>query len=197
MTRQQTAFAAVATLFLASILTTTQNTPVNADVLFNQEFKYFKVSGKTSQQIFQDFQRKSPIKAKGKYDATLGVAAIKLTPEVELETRQKRCHVVNARVTADVVIHLPEWVNYKNAGNAAKLGWDILFEDIKKHELEHANIAREYAARIEKKMLKQRARANCEALEVSLKQVSSKLIVRHDNAQRRFDRKEYKRLFGR
>lgn len=193
MTRQQTAFTIVATLFLTSILTTTPN----ADVLFNQEFKYFKVSGKTSQQIFQDFQKQSPIKAKGKYDATLGVAAIKLIPEVELETREKRCHIANARVTADVVIHLPEWVNYKNAGNAAKLGWDILFEDIKKHELEHANIAREYAARIEKKMLKQRARANCEALEASLKQVSSNLIVRHDSAQRRFDRKEYKRLFGR
>lgn len=185
----------LALALLTSAFTTLPAVTGQADVLFNQEFKFFKVQGTNSQQIFRDFQKKSPIKAKGKYDATLGVAAIKLTPEVEYEVRGKRCHVRNARVTADVVIHLPRWVNYKKADNFSKLGWDKLFDNIKSHELEHAAIAKDYANRIQKKMQRQRPRANCEILEAALKKSSHKLIVKHDKAQRKFDLDETKRLF--
>lgn len=169
----------------------------HADVLFNQEFKFFKVRGENSQQIFRDFQKRSPIKAKGKFDATLGVAAIKLTPEVEYEIKGKRCHVQDARVTADVVIHLPDWVNYQEADNIGKLSWDKLFSDIKAHELQHAAIAKDYANRIQKRIKRSFSRGNCDKLEAVLKKTSSRLLAKHDRAQRRFDEKEYGRLFKR
>ena len=182
---------------LASTIFIAASTPANADVLFNQEFKFFQVKGKNSQQIFKDFQKKSPIKAKGQHDATLGVAAIKLTPEVEYQIRGKRCHVKEARVTADVVIHLPNWVNYKKADKVSKLSWDKLFSDIKTHELQHAAIAKDYANRIQKKMMRQRSRPSCDKVEAALKKSSSKLLNKHDRAQRKFDQREYGRLFKR
>lgn len=178
-------------IFIAPITTAT------ADVLFNQEFQFFQVRGENSQQIFRDFQKKSPIKAKGQHDATLGVAAIKLTPEVEYEIRGKRCHVQDARVTADVVIHLPDWVNYKKADKLDKLSWDKLFSDIKTHELQHAAIAKDYANRIQKKMMRQRSHTSCDKVEAALKKSSSKLLNKHDRAQRKFDKREYGRLFKR
>ena len=92
------------------------------------------MEGETSEQIFKDFQKKSPIKAEGQYDAKLGVADIKITPEAEYEIRGKRCHVENVRVIVDVVIHLPRWVNYPQADNENQQRWDKLFNNVKVHE---------------------------------------------------------------
>ena len=39
-------------------------------VKFKQSFKYFKVRGKTSLEIFRDFQKRSPIKGVGDHKAT-------------------------------------------------------------------------------------------------------------------------------
>ncbi|MEP3525888.1 MAG: DUF922 domain-containing protein [Hyphomicrobiales bacterium] len=182
---------------LASAIFIATLTTANADVLFNQEFKFFEIKGKKWQQIFKDFQKKSPIKAKGLHDATLGVAAIKLTPEVEYQIRGKRCHVKGARVTADVVIHLPNWVNYNKADQIDKLSWDKLFSDVKTHELQHAAIAKDYANRIQKKMKKQRSHTSCDKVEAALKKSTSKLQNKHERAQLKFDKREYGRLLKR
>lgn len=181
--------------FFATSLAEHFATPARAEVVFDQSFKFFKVRGKTSQQIFRDFQRKSPIKAKGELDATLGVAAIKLTPEVEYETLGSDCRVSDANVRADVVIHLPRWANYKKADKIAKLSWDKLFSDIKTHELMHAKIAKDHAERIEKKLRSLDSYKDCDALDASLRRISAKLLAKHDREQREFDETEYKRLF--
>lgn len=190
-------YTAITLSLVAGTLTTGSTTPVNAEVLLKQEFKFFKVRGKTSRQIFQDFQVKSPIKAKGQFDATLGVAAIKLTPEVEYVQSRNRCRVGKSKVNADIVIHLPRWVNYKNSDKLAKLSWDTLFSDIKRHELQHAKIAKDYAGRIQRKIAGYGARRNCDTLERALTRASRKLLAKHDRAQRKFDRKEQRRIFAR
>lgn len=192
-----TGMATLTLALLAAALSSAEITPAKADVLFSQKFKYFRVRGKTSSELFKDFQRKSPIKAKGKYDATLGVATIELTPEVEYLSDGKKCKVAKARVNANVVIHLPKWVNYKGANKIAKLSWDTLLADIKRHELVHAAIAKDYATRIQRKIESYNPRKNCEQLEASLKRGAEKILAKHDRAQRRFDKKEYKRLLKR
>lgn len=166
-------------------------------VEYKQEFKFFTVYGKTSRQVFREFQRKSPIKAKGKTDATLGVAAIRLTPKVSYLKNEGRCKVKDVSVEADVVIHLPKWANYNSADRIAKLGWDVLFEDIKRHELQHAAIARDYAGRIQEKIARLRPKRDCKSLELSTNKAALKLLAKHDKAQRKFDRKEYRRLLKR
>lgn len=163
-------------------------------VKFKQRFKYFKVRGKTSLEIFRDFQKRSPIKGVGNHQATLGVASIKLTPEVEFEEKNGRCRVEKSKVTVDVIIHLPRWANYRRANKFAKLSWDSLFADIKKHELVHAKIAKDYGTRIQNKILSLGSRSSCASLQSVVSHRSQRLLNKHDRAQRKFDRREQKRM---
>ncbi len=168
-----------------------------SEVLINQEFQFFKVRGETSQQIFRDFQKQSPIKAKGKYDATLGVAAIKLLPEVDYEIRGKKCHIAKTRVKTNIIIHLPDWENYEKADLISQQIWDRLFRNIKEHELTHAAIAKNYSKKLEAKIANHRPRRDCDTLDEALKKAAGKILAKHDKAQRKFDEKEYRRLLKR
>ena len=163
-------------------------------VKFKQSFKYFKVRGKTSLEIFRDFQKRSPIKGVGQHQATLGVASIKLTPSVEFVEKNGRCRVQKSNVTVDVVIHLPRWTHYRRANKFAKLSWDTLFADIKKHELTHAKIAKDYGTRIQKKIVSYGSRSKCSSLQSAISRSSNRLLSKHDRAQRKFDRVEQKKM---
>lgn len=163
-------------------------------VKFEQRFKYFKVRGRTSLEIFRDFQKRSPIKGVGNHQATLGVASIKLTPNVEFVEKNGRCRVQKSRTTVDVIIHLPRWANYRSANKFAKQSWDTLFADIKKHELVHAKIAKDYGTRIQNKIESLSSRSSCRSLEAVVSRSSKRLLTKHDRAQRKFDRLEQKRM---
>ena len=176
--------------FLAATLLPVLAKPATAEVIFKQTFEYFSVTGKTTKEIFQDFQRKSPIRPQGEYEAALGVAAIKLTPEIRYQTSQNTCSVFDVRVKSDVVIHLPQWTNYKQADHYSRMGWDVLFKRIKAHELVHAAIARDYAGRLDEKLRHQRPRKNCDKLERRLMKAAQKIQNQHDRAQRQFDHDE-------
>lgn len=188
--------SSLAVAFVAGLITALPTSQAHAEVIFKQEIKFFDVRGETSQEIFKDFQKKSPVKSKGQYDATLGVAAIQITPKAEYEVRGRRCHAKNPRIVTDVVIHLPKWVNYGQADPFSKQTWDDLFEKIKAHELQHAAIAKDYAKRMDKKIESHLSRSSCKSIERALQRASGRLLKKHDAAQRRFDRKEYGRLLG-
>lgn len=163
-------------------------------VKFEQRFEFFKVRGKTSLEIFRDFQKKSPIKGVGSHQATLGVASIKLLPEVEFGEKNGRCRVLKSKVTVDVIIHLPRWANYRRANKFAKQSWDKLFADIKKHELVHAKIAKDFGTQIQNKIESLGSRSSCSSLERVVSRSSQRLLNKHDRAQRKFDRREQKRM---
>lgn len=169
-------------------------TPAEAKVVVNQEIKFFRVRGKTPQALFKDFQKKSPIKAKGKFDAALGVASIRFDPKVKYATKGSRCKVVDVVLTLNIEIFLPRWSNYKQADKLGKLSWDRLFADVKEHELHHAAIAKGYAERVERKIKSYRSRRSCEALEKTISAASIRLLNRHDRAQRKYDLKETRRI---
>ncbi|MEP1441794.1 MAG: DUF922 domain-containing protein [Hyphomicrobiales bacterium] len=175
-------------------LGTTEAGAATKGVKFEQRFKYFKVRGKTSLEIFRDFQKKSPIKGVGNHQATLGVASIKLTPNVEFGEKNGRCKVIKSKVTVDVVIHLPRWANYRRANKFAKLSWDKLFEDIKTHELVHAKIAKDFGTQIQNKIESLGSRSSCQSLERVVSRNSQRLLNKHDRAQRKFDRREQKKM---
>ena len=175
-------------------LGTSKSEAATKGVKFKQSFKYFKVRGKTSLEIFRDFQKRSPIKGVGDHKATLGVASITLTPKVEFAEKNGRCRVQKSHVAVDVVIHLPRWVNYRRANKFAKLSWDTLFADIKKHELTHAEIAKDYGGRIQKKIASYGSRSKCSRLQAAISRSSKRLLSKHDRAQRKFDRVEQKKM---
>lgn len=167
-----------------------------AEVVFKQKFKSFTVSGKNSDQLFRSFQKNSPLKATGPNNATLGVAGIRFTPLVDFETKGSRCRVASSKVIADVEIHLPRWANYRSADRMNRKLWDDFVADIKTHELVHADIAREYAGRMDRKILSMNSRSSCEAMEAAVTRAATRVLDQHDRAQRKFDRKDGQRFFG-
>lgn len=191
---KQSVIAAIFLGLIGTDLSPTQADTALKGVKYEQRFKYFKVRGRTSLEIFRDFQKKSPIKGVGEHQATLGVASIKMIPEVKFQEKNGRCHIANAIVDVDVIIHLPRWANYRSANKFAKLSWDSLFAEIKKHELVHAEIARDYGRRIQTKIASIGSRSTCEKLERVIARHSHRLLERHDKAQRKFDRVEQRRM---
>lgn len=179
---------------LGTGLSPTQADVASKGVKYEQRFAYFKVRGRTSLEIFRDFQKRSPIKGVGDHQATLGVASIKMLPEVKFLEKNGRCHIDKATVDVDVIIHLPRWANYRRANKFAKLSWDNLFAEIKKHELVHAEIARDYGKRIQTKIASIGSRSNCAKLESVIARHSQRLLNKHDKAQRKFDRVEQRRM---
>jgi len=163
-------------------------------VKFNQSFKYFKVRGTTLFEILKDAQKTSPIKAVGTGGAKIGVAEIKFTYDLDYVENDGRCSVKKPQITVDVILHLPRWANYNSVNDIAKQSWNGFFAGIKKHELMHSEIAKDYGTRMYKKIASISSRSNCSSLEAVVTRNYNRLLIKHERAQNKFDRREQKRL---
>ena len=101
-----------------------------------------------------------------------------------------RCRVGSVDVTLDTRLVLPRWKNRKRAKGDIALIWDALSSDIKRHEERHAEIARDYARRLEKTLKSLRPQRDCEAMQAKVTEATDKVVAAHDAAQMRFDRVE-------
>lgn len=180
---------------LATIGLGTSKTQATANgVKFNQSFKYFKVRGTSNLEIFQDFQKRSPIKGVGDHQATLGAAEIDLTHEIKYIDHNGRCSIGTLHIIVDVILHLPRLANYNSVNKFAKQSWNDYVSGIKKHELMHAAIAKEYGTRMYNKIASIKPRSNCASVKADVTRNYNRFLNRHDRAQANFDRREQKRL---
>lgn len=100
------------------------------------------------------------------------------------------CHVTNARVTLETHLTLPRWKDRNRADRETVLVWDTLSSDIKRHEERHAEIARQYARKLEKTLEALHPERDCKLMEAKVEATSQKIIDEHAADQQRFDRVE-------
>ena len=180
---------------LATIgLGTSKTQAATNGVKFNQSFKYFKVRGTSLFEILQDAKKTSPVKGIGTDFAKIGVAEIALIQEIEYVENNGRCSIGKLQIIVDVILHLPRWANYNRVNKIAKQSWNDFVAGIKKHELMHAAIAKDYGTRMYNKIAKIKPRSNCARVEADVTRNYNRLLNRHDRAQAIFDRREQKRL---
>ena len=161
----------------------------SAETVITKSYTYFNVGGRTAAELDDELARRGPqMKSTGSRHP--GATQMKFSGSVTYEESGSRCKVQSARVTLHTKIILPNWTARKRAGQGLAIIWDTLSRDIKRHEERHAEIARQYARRLEAGLVALRPRATCADVQVEVTRLSDKLLAEHDRAQMSFDRAE-------
>ncbi|WP_454286701.1 DUF922 domain-containing Zn-dependent protease [Rhizobium arsenicireducens] len=174
---------AAAALWLALSGTT------EAETIVRKSISYFQIGGTTAEELDRELERRGPMtRASGSRHP--GATQIKFGGELGYVESAGRCRVGSVDVTLDTRLVLPRWKNRKRAKGDIALIWDALSSDIKRHEERHAEIARDYARRLEKTLKSLRPQRDCEAMQAKVTEATDKVVAAHDAAQMRFDRVE-------
>ena len=160
-----------------------------ADPLISKSYSYFSVGGETAADLEREFSLLGP-QMSGTGTRHAGATRIKLGGSVDYESTDGRCRVLDAKVSLETHLTLPRWKDRKHAGPEMAMIWEVLSSDIKRHEERHAEIARQYARRLEKALEDLRPEADCQRMQARVDATTKKIVDKHAADQDRFDRVE-------
>ena len=168
----------------------------DAETVATKSITYFKIGGKTAEEIDNELTRKGPLtNSTGMRHP--GATRIQFGGDLTYVDEGNRCSVEDVRVTVNTRIILPRWVNRKRADPDMALLWDTLSSDIKRHEERHAEIARQYARELENALTRLRPERDCTRMQDKVSATTDRVTEEHDKAQMRFDRIEAKNFEAR
>jgi predicted secreted Zn-dependent protease len=157
----------------------------------SKSYSYFSVRGTTLEQLDDELQRRGPrVKTTGQRHP--GATQMQFRTRLGYAEKNGRCRVTEAKVTVEAKVILPRWRQRARADHDTRLVWDALSSDIKRHENHHVEIARDYARRIERKLLRLGRHRDCNAAAAKAKATVDQLLAKHDRAQTKFDQVESK-----
>ncbi|MDF1607429.1 DUF922 domain-containing protein [Hoeflea sp. YIM 152468] len=161
----------------------------SADPLITKTYAYFTVGGLTGADLERELSKHGPVLSKSGIRHP-GATRIKLGGSVKYKNAGGKCRVVAATVKLETHLTLPRWKNRSKADRQTVLIWDTLSSDIKRHEERHAEIARQYARKLEKALEALRPEPTCKLMEARASQTSKSIIDKHAADQERYDRVE-------
>ncbi len=154
-------------------------------------YSYFTVGGTTVEEIEKELKRRGPqVKSTGLRHP--GATRMEFTSRVGYGEKGGRCSIVSASVTVKANMILPRWNRRGAAAPDTRLIWDTLSADIKRHEESHVVIAKNHARELEEALRAIPRQRDCAAAQERAKEVTARILARHDEAQDRFDRIEGK-----
>jgi predicted secreted Zn-dependent protease len=157
--------------------------------LIKKTYSYFNISGLTGADLERELSKHGPMLAETGIRHP-GATKIKLGGSVDYRNSDGRCRVLDAKVTLETHLTLPRWTDRHRANRETVLVWDTLSSDIKRHEERHAEIARQYARKLEKTLEALYPERNCQRMEAKVDATSKRIIEEHAADQQRFDRVE-------
>lgn len=160
-----------------------------AEVTINKSYGYFHISGNTPDELDAALERNGPSTITPGPNHP-GATEINFGGELSYIEENGRCKVGDINVKLDTRILLPKWKNQKSANPELQIIWETLLTDIKRHEERHAELAREYARKLDKRLGSLRAQKSCDVLETKVSEVTDQTMAEHDRDQQRFDRVE-------
>ena len=159
-------------------------------------YSYFTIGGTTVEEIERELKQRGPqVKSTGMRHP--GATRMEFTSRVGYSEANGRCSVVSAAVTVKANMILPRWNRRKAASPDTRLIWDTLSADIKRHEESHIVIAKTHARELEEALLGVQRQRDCTIAQTKAKEVTARILARHDEAQDRFDRIEGKNFESR
>ena len=188
-----------------------------SDPIISKSYSYFNIRGLTGEDLDRELSKHGPIltdtgirhpgatriKLGGSVDyGQTGDASKQRLPPLLNALRnlffpprapgsgRSMCAVTNATVRLETHLTLPRWTDRDRAGRETVLIWDTLLADIKRHEERHAEIARQYARKLESTLEGLHPERTCEQMEAKVDATSKAIIEEHKAAQRKFDHVE-------
>lgn len=154
-----------------------------------RSYSYFNIGGATLDEIEAQLSSNGPhVKTTGHRHP--GATRMSFTSRLGFAESEASCRIVSAAVTVKAKVILPRWRRPRGAEPGVKLFWDTLSADIKRHEESHIVIARNHARDLEQALLAIGKQKDCQTARTKAKQVSDKILTKHDRAQVAFDRVE-------
>jgi len=163
--------------------------PGASEPLITKTYSYFTIGGRTGAELEKELYSLGPMLS-GSGTRHAGATRIKLGGKVDYESTEARCRVTDAVVNLETQLTLPRWKDRKHASREMVIIWDVLSADIKRHEERHAEIARQYARKLEKALESLRPERTCEKMQLRVDAVTKKIVDEHSADQDRFDRVE-------
>jgi len=157
-----------------------------------RQIEYYTISGQNAEQLDKALSRQGPyLKSTGNRHP--GASRIRFMSDIRLRKVGHYCRVEKADVNVYATISLPRW-QQRRTTHVPELAivWDVLSQDIKRHEESHVIIARAHASEIEYAVRSLRYRRDCRDMQKDIDRIYHKILSRHDKAQIRFDRIEGK-----
>jgi predicted secreted Zn-dependent protease len=119
-----------------------------------------------------------------------GATRMAFTTRIGYGQKPGYCQIVSATVTVKVKVILPRWRHPRKADPGVKLFWDTLSADIKRHEESHVVIAKNHARELEDALKASGRQKNCQLAAAKAKEITARILAKHDRAQMQFDRVE-------
>lgn len=159
-------------------------------------YSYFTIGGASLEDLQEQLNTRGPV-VKSTGQRHPGATVMEFTKRLQYRGRKGACRIGKADVSVKASITLPRWTAPKNASAEARLVWDTLSSDIKRHEEAHVNIAKKYANEIERELLAVPPQKTCEIAAEKGREVFRRGLARHHAAHVRFDQSESRTFSGR
>ncbi len=186
--------AVCALLSLTMLLTLPRS--ADAEAVMTKSFSYFSIGGRTAEDLDHELSHRGPMtKATGARHP--GATEIKFGGEITYVDKDRKCGVGTVEVKLHTKILLPRWTNRRRTTADLALIWDTLSADIKRHEERHAEIARNYARTLDKRLQSLRPQDSCEEMQALVTKTTQEVMNAHDKDQMRFDVVESKNFDAR
>lgn len=179
----------IAIAALAGIVTNIGfDNPAQAGTI-RQTTRFFAVRGTTLAELDRDLNRSGPyVSETGMHHP--GATEVRFNGTVTYKPVAGGCAVDKTNVGLNLEIMLPKWHRPRRVAAQTVIVWNTLAADIKRHELQHAAIARGYLKRMEMALRNLGRERNCAAMEARVNQVTDRYLSAHQRAQIAFDRVE-------
>ncbi|MEZ5811268.1 MAG: DUF922 domain-containing protein [Rhizobiaceae bacterium] len=160
-----------------------------ARVIIKESTKYYTVSGRNGEQIYNQLRRKGPRigGSKGHYVATATISfAIR---NIDAYGWRDQCVIRNMDVVLTVVYRIPKWNRPKGASRELTRAWEDFLSHVWRHEKQHVGIAKDTAYELWRalKGVKGTRSKQCKDMLKPAERRAKAIYKRHGQKQDRFD----------
>lgn len=155
----------------------------------SKSYSYFNIGGHTMDEIQRELDRRGPkLNSTGRRHP--GATLMEFKTSIKYGERGGRCEIVEAVVQVKAKVILPRWQSRRRSDGDTRLIWDTLSADIKRHEESHVVIAKNHARELEDALKKAYPQRTCDQAAAKAKEITNRIMAKHDAEQARFDRVE-------
>jgi predicted secreted Zn-dependent protease len=154
-----------------------------------RSYSYYTLDATTLDELSKQLESRGPrVESSGSKHP--GATRMQFTTRTTYSRNGKDCRVSKARTVLKIKVILPRWRPRHKPEADMRIIWDTLSSDIRRHEGQHGDIAKNYARKLEQSIAAIGPADTCDEMAAKVKDVTARVLEEHDRAQLRFDRIE-------
>lgn len=161
-----------------------QNLKAQPKVNFQEQTKFYSVSGSTEQELRNSMDHLGPKNESGRYDS---LTSWDIYWEYDYLEKNNLCSIKNISVDLDIEYIYPKINNIEKVNNNLKEKWNNYLNSLKLHEVGHKDIAVEGANNVLNKLLIFPSYNSCDILDEEVESKTQGIISESRAKQEQYD----------